>query len=76
MSRYNVEHEGRWACFSTLTEEFITPFMCVKRYNWWRKRQYGKAGYVPLPEANTMTYAEAIERIKLRRQAEKDYEAE
>ena len=76
MPRYNVEHKGKWACFSTISDDFITPFMRIKRYERWRKKQYGKTGYVPLPETNLMTYEEAMEIIKLREQEENNHEFE
>lgn len=71
MPRYNVEHEEKWACFSTVVDDFVTPFMRIKRYERWRKKEYGNAN-IPLLEANLMTYEEAMEIIRFREQAEKD----
>ena len=62
MPRFNVEHNGKWACFSTISDDFITPFMSRRRYDRWRKKEYGRAEYVPIEEANRMDYEEAMER--------------
>lgn len=71
MPRYNVEHEEKWACFSTVVDDFVTPFMRIKRYERWRKKEYGNAN-IPLSKANLMTYEEAMEITRFREQAEKD----
>lgn len=63
MPRYNVELNGKWACFSTVSDEFITPFMDLETYNKWRKEAYGKDGLLPIEKTNRMTYEEAIEAI-------------
>lgn len=44
MPRFNVEADGKWACFSSIPDEFITPFMP-------REEQYG-AENVPIEQAN------------------------
>ncbi len=67
MPRYNVEHKGKWACFSTIVDEFITPFMRRRRYDRWRLKEYGRAGFYPLEETNLMTYEEALEAMEIRR---------
>lgn len=51
MPRFNVEANGKWACFSSITEEFITPFMPREEYEKWREEQYG-AENVPIEQAN------------------------
>lgn len=59
MPRFNVEADGKWACFSTMVDGFITPFMPLDEYNEWRKKEYGiHCGSVE--HANRMTLAEAL----------------
>ena len=41
MPRYNVRSESKWACFSSISEEFITPFMSFTDYEKWRDEEYG-----------------------------------
>lgn len=43
MPHYNVEHEGRWAVFSSVVDEFITPFMTVDEFVKWRDEMYDEA---------------------------------
>ena len=64
MPRYNVEYKGRWACFSSVTECFITEFMSKLKYEKWRKKEYGEER-VPLEKANRMTIEEAVDWIAL-----------
>lgn len=61
MPRFNVEHDGMWACFSTIVEDFITPFMPLEKYEQWRDEEYGRSK-CPLEIANRMDYDEALER--------------
>lgn len=51
MPRFNVEADGKWACFSSIPDEFITPFMPREEYEKWREEQYG-AENVPIEQAN------------------------
>ena len=69
MSRYNVEHKGKWACFSTISDSFITEFVDKEIYEAWRKEEYGRAGYSPLDErgVNIMSIEEAVHSISLNR---------
>lgn len=39
MSRYNVEYDGKFACFSSISEGFITSFMNEKDYKDWLKKE-------------------------------------
>lgn len=55
--RFNVQRpsDKKWACFSTVIDDYITPFMSENEYQEWRETQYGK--YVgPISDANQMTY--------------------
>jgi hypothetical protein len=59
MPRFNVELDGKWACFSGISEEFITKFMPIDEYEKWRDEQYGKDKY-PLEQSNKMTLKECL----------------
>lgn len=64
MPRYNVEADGKWACFSTVVDDFITQFMERKDYEEWRQDQYGRDN-VPIEQANQMSLARALRYISL-----------
>lgn len=32
MPRYNVEADNEWAVFSSIVDDFITPFMCLEEF--------------------------------------------
>lgn len=64
MPRYNVEADGKWACFSSVVDAFITPFMPLEEYEKWRKSEYGKPTK-PLDQANKITLTEALASLSL-----------
>lgn len=64
MPRYNVEADGKWACFSTIVDDFITPFMERKDYEKWRQDQYGRDN-IPIEQANQMSLARALRALSL-----------
>lgn len=64
MPRFNVEADGKWACFSSVTDEFITPFMPYDEYDEWRDEQYGLSR-TPLESSNRKTLAEALFALSL-----------
>ena len=64
MGRANVEHNGKWACFSSIVDALITPFMDRESYEDWRKKEYG-IYCSPIKERNTMTIQEAVTSIRL-----------
>ena len=66
MPRYNVEADGKWACFSSITDSFVTKFVDKTEYEKWRKEEYGK-GCIPLGDANQMSLKKAIFSISLNR---------
>ncbi len=66
MPRYNVEADGKWACFSTIVDDFITPFMERKDYEEWRQEQYGRDN-IPIEQANQMPLARALRALSLNR---------
>lgn len=67
MPRYNVKYNEKWTCFSSVSDGFITKFMDKFEYEKWRKQQYGKQGYSPLEQCNTMTIKESAFSIRLNR---------
>ena len=69
MPRYNVEANGRWACFSTVVDDFITPFMEREDYEEWRQDQYGVSN-VPIEQANNMSLARALLCLSLNKKDE------
>ena len=64
MPRYNVEANGRWACFSTVVDDFVTKFMERKDYEEWRQDQYGRDN-IPIEQANQMSLARALRCLSL-----------
>lgn len=62
MPRFNVELDGKWACYSGISDEFITPFMTLEEFEKWRDKEYGKQK-IALKEANRMTFSEAVWRM-------------
>lgn len=69
MPRYNVEADGQWACFSSIVDAFITPFMSLENYEKWRSNEYGK-DKVPLEKSNKMTLADSLYNLSLNKDAE------
>ena len=69
MPRYNVEADGKWACFSTVVDDFITKFMERKDYEEWRQNQYGVSN-VPIEHANNMSLAKALFCLSLNKKDE------
>lgn len=64
MPRYNVQHPetGKWACFSSVVDDFITDWMPEKKYEKWRRKEYGiHCGTVH--NSNRMNYEEAMQII-------------
>lgn len=67
MPRYNVNHNNKWACFSTIVDNFVTEFTNKEDYEEWRKIEYGLKDYEPAEQCNMMTMNEAVQYIKLNR---------
>ena len=67
MPRFNVEdpETGKWRCFSTVSDSWITEWMPEKIYEEWRRWEYGR-NCGPVREANIMSLDEAIERMSMR----------
>lgn len=56
-------HKGKWACFSSIVDDFITEFMPLDEYERWRDLEYGKIKS-NLNKANKMDIEEALQIIK------------
>lgn len=70
MPRYNVEHKGKWTCFSSISDGFITPFMEKEEYEQWRKEEYGTDDYQPAEMCNGKSMLKAVFFIQLNRTRE------
>lgn len=71
MPRYNVEYNGKWACFSSIPDGFITPLMDKEDYERWRMEEYGLDQYLPAEKCNRKTMPEAIFSASLNRHTKK-----
>lgn len=67
MPRYNVEHNKKWACFSSISDSFVTEFMEIEEYEDWRKQEYGLADYEPAENRNKKNIQEAVFSVRLNR---------
>ena len=65
MGRMNVKCGDKWACLSSIVESLITPFMSLENYEAWRKEEYGRAGYQPMKERNTIDIKDAVHTMRL-----------
>lgn len=66
MPRYNVKNnKGEWACFSSISDSFITPFMPKDEYEKWRIKEYNytEKDYEPAEKCNIMPYEEAMQTV-------------
>ena len=69
MPRFSVEYKGKWACYSTIVDAFITKFSDKAEHEEWRLKEYG-TDYEPIENCNIMTMAGAIENSCLNRTKE------
>lgn len=74
MPRYNIEHNGKWACFSSISDGFITEFMDKDTYEEWRKTEYGLKDYKPAEKCNMTSIGYAVHSIRLNRNRDKAME--
>ena len=74
MPRHNIEHNGKWACFTSISDGFLTVFMDKSEYEEWRKKQYGEHGYEPAEKRNMMTMKDAAFSIRMNRTHEEAIE--
>lgn len=75
MPRYNVQNnEGKWACFSSIVDDFITDFMSRAEYQAWREKEYGiHCG--DIEDANLMDYDKAMQTLLCRTSTNKGCES-
>ena len=69
MPRYNVQNPEtkEWACFSSIVDDYITPFMDEETFKIWRLAEYGEdANRTPLERTNQMKF-ETAEKIRERK---------
>lgn len=59
MPRYNVEYNGRCACFSGIVDDFITGFMDRPTYEVWCRLEYSRSKCLPLEKSKRLTIQEA-----------------
>jgi hypothetical protein len=62
MTRYNVNHGNKWACFSSIVDGVVTKFMDKSDYEAWRQRQCGDH---TVSSRNIMTMKEAVSSIRI-----------
>jgi len=69
MPRYNVEYKGKWACFSSVSDGFVSEFMDKSDYEAWRVKEYSSRDYNPKPaeQCNRMSIGEAVFSASLNR---------
>lgn len=73
MPRYNVEHNNKWACFSSIVDAFITKFVDKEDYEVWRKEEHELwmkltnkvAVFEPVEQCNQMDMIKAVFSIRL-----------
>ncbi len=65
MPRYNVNYNGRWACFSSVCNRFITKFMDRDGYETWRQIEYGIVSYIPAEQCNLIPIEQAVSIIRM-----------
>ncbi len=70
MGRILVEHNGKYAEFSTIVDNFIVPFMDKEEYESWAKTEYGRLNYKPVEIRRKLGFMEAIIFICLNRTKE------
>lgn len=70
MGRSNVEYNGKWACFSSVTDSFITEFMDKELYESWRIEEYGRARILSPLDQYPLDLDEAVSNIRLNRSIE------
>ena len=65
MPRYNVQREdGKCACFSSVVDAFITPFLDEEEYENWRKEEYLK-DFRPVKDGYKQTLSDTLDSLCL-----------
>lgn len=70
MGRILVEHNGKYAEFSTIVDNFIVPFMDKEEYESWAKTEYGRLNYKPVEIRRKMKFVDAVNFICMNRTKE------
>lgn len=70
MGRILVEHNGEYAEFSTIVENFIIPFMDKEEYESWARTEYGRLYYKPVEKREKMKFVDAVNFICMNRTKE------
>lgn len=68
MSRANVLYKNKCSCFSNITNSFITKPMSERKYEKWRKKEFGNAYHSILNNSDFITIEEAVNSICLNRE--------
>jgi crotonobetainyl-CoA:carnitine CoA-transferase CaiB-like acyl-CoA transferase len=73
MGHFQVEYNGKWAAFSTISDDFITKFSSVKKHEKWMLIEYGRLNCMPLKDfkvrkpRSVISMSEAVRAITLNR---------
>lgn len=70
MPNYNIEHNGKLACFSSISDSFVTKFMDKDAYEKWLELTYGTMSYKHT-EQPTAPIEYAVHSIRLNRNRDK-----
>lgn len=62
MGRSIVEHNGKYACFSSFIDDFITPFMSWEEYQVWHREDYIER-YEPLDIEKEKRWLKSMDEI-------------
>lgn len=68
MGTTNVLYKNKYSCFSSITDSFITKPMTKRRYEKWRKKEFGNVYYPSLDNSHFITIEEAVNSICLHRE--------
>lgn len=68
MGRANVLYKNKYSCFSSITDSFITKPMSERKYEKWRKKEFGNVYYPSLDNSHFITIEEAVNSICLHRE--------
>lgn len=63
MGRANVLYKNKYICFSSITDSFITKPMSERKYEKWRKKEFGNVYYPSLNNSHFITIEEAVNMI-------------
>lgn len=67
MPRYNIKYKDKWACFTSIADGFITPFMSKSEYEKWYEQEYGKYVHLSLEKCKIRTIQDCAYSIRMNR---------